>query len=295
MAAKNVWFNGKLLPSEQASVSVYDHGLLYGDGVFEGIRIYKNRVLKMRTHLVRLWESARSIRLEIPYSIEHLEEGIRQTAKANAIADGYIRLVVTRGAGPLGLNPFLCKQPNVFIIVDTITLYPAELYEKGMSIVTAATIRNHPNAISPRIKSLNYLNNIMAKIEGLNAGAPETLMLNHQGFVAECSADNVFAIRQRPGRAPLLWTPPLEAGALEGVTRNLVLDLARKAGFDLCFDNMTRHDLYTADECFITGTAAEVVAVTRIDGRPIGPGVVGPVTRQLLDAFRKLVAHAPED
>jgi branched-chain amino acid aminotransferase len=292
--AKHVWFNGQLVPGDQPSISVYDHGLLYGDGVFEGIRIYKDRVLKMRTHLRRLFQGARSIHLNIPYSTEQLEQAIRDAAKANGISDGYIRLVVTRGIGNLGLNPYLCPKPNVFVIADTITLYPAEMYEKGMAIITAATIRNHPAANSAQVKSLNYLGSVLAKIEAVNAGAPEALMLNHLGYVAECTADNIFAVRHRNGK-PVLMTPPLHAGILEGVTRGIVMDLARAAGIEVAEPDMTRHDLFTADEMFLTGTAAEVIPVTKLDARPIANGEVGPITRQLIAAFKKLVQHAPED
>ncbi len=290
MSEKQVWFNGKLVPASQAAVSVYDHGLLYGDGVFEGIRAYNGRVLKMRTHLQRLFDSARAIALQLPYSIEQLEQAIRQTLSANGLSDGYIRLCITRGTGNLGLNPYLCKAPTAFIIADTIQLYPPEMYENGLEIVTASTIRNHPDALSPRIKSLNYLNNIMAKIEGIKAGCAEALMLNHMGFVAECTGDNIFILR----RGELL-TPPVNAGALEGVTRNLVIGLAREAGLPVRETDLTRHDIYIADECFLTGTAAEVIPVTKIDARPIGGGSVGPITRRLIQAFHDMLRNPPED
>lgn len=287
---KQVWLNGQIVPAWRATVSVYDHGLLYGDGVFEGIRAYGGRVLKMRTHVQRLFDSARAIALQIPYSIEQIESGIREAIRANGLSDAYIRLVVTRGVGPLGLNPYQCKQPVVFVIADTIQLYPREMYENGLEIVTAATIRNHPAALSPRVKSLNYLNNIMAKIEGIKAGCAEALMLNHMGLVSECTGDNVFVIKNGS-----LLTPPIHAGILEGVTRNLVIALARGLGIAVRENDMTRHDIYTADECFLTGTAAEVIPVTRLDARPIGDGRPGPVTEKLIASFRKLVAHAPED
>lgn len=295
MPSKQIWFNGELLPADRAHLSVYDHGLLYGDGVFEGIRAYGGRVLKLRTHLARLFESARSIHLTVPYSAEHLERAVRQTLEVNELSDGYVRLCVTRGVGTLGLNPYHCPQPNVFIIADSIKLYPAEMYERGMGIVTAATIRNHPAALSPRIKSMNYLNNIMAKIEAIQAGAPEALMLNHQGNVAECTGDNVFVVGRGVDGRPRLATPPLHAGILEGITRNLVMAMAEAASYPVDQTDLTRHDLYTAEEVFLTGTAAEVIGVTKIDGRPIGDGEPGAVTRQMMKQFRELVACAPED
>jgi len=293
--ALQIWLNGQLVPAQQAVVSVFDHGLLYGDGVFEGIRCYGGRIFKLRTHLKRLFDSARAIRLEIPYTLDELDAACHATCRANNRRDGYIRLCVTRGVGTLGLNPFTCKTASVFIIADTIALYPAELYEKGMPVITASTMRNHPAALSPRIKSMNYLNNILAKIEAIDAGVLEAVMLNHQGFIAECTGDNIFIVRQLNGRTTLL-TPPLHAGALEGVTQTTVVDLARKAGLDVLRTDLTKHDLYTADEMFITGTAAEIMPVTHVDGRAIGDGKPGPITRQLTAAFRAmLAAGAPED
>ena len=289
--SKLIWLNGKLVPPEQANISVYDHGVLYGDGVFEGIRVYNSRVLKLRTHLVRLFESARSIRLTIHQSLDQLFAAVQETVKANHCVNGYIRLVVTRGAGSLGLNPFVCPSPNVFIIVDAITLYPAELYEKGLAVITSSVVRNHPAALSPRIKSLNYLNNILAKIEAIDAGVLEAVMLNTQGYVAECTGDNIFIVK-----SGTLYSPPLHAGVLEGITMNLVLDLARQAGIAIVRHDLTKHDLYIADEMFLTGTAAEVIPVTKMDGRVIGNGEPGPMTRQLIGAFKALVAKtAPED
>jgi branched-chain amino acid aminotransferase len=293
--SKQIWLNGELLPADQAKVSVYDHGLLYGDGVFEGIRVYNGRVFKLDTHLHRLYDSARAIRLNIPYDPRQLADAVRQTVKANQRADCYIRLCVSRGAGTLGVNPFVCARPNVFIIVDSIALYPKELYDKGLPVITSSIIRNHPSALNPRIKSLNYLNNILAKIEAIDAGVLEAVMLNHNGYVAECTGDNIFIVRQRAG-LPALLTPPLHAGVLEGVTRNVVIDLARRAGMDVAETDLTRHDLYTADEMFLTGTAAEVVPVTAMDKRTIGDGQPGPVTKKLNQAFRDLVReNAPED
>lgn len=292
---KSIWLDGKLVHPDDAKISVYDHGVLYGDGVFEGIRIYNHRIFKARTHLKRLFDSAKAIRLEIPYALDELMDAMRQTVAANELTNGYIRLCVTRGAGTLGLNPFLCKRPGVFIIADTIALYPRENYEHGLSVITSSVIRNHPAALSPRIKSLNYLNNIMAKIEAIDAGLVEAVMLNHNGHVAECTGDNIFIVRHRP-QGVSIATPPLHAGVLEGVTMNAVIDLAQAAGYPVCRDDLTRHDLYIADEMFLTGTAAEVIPVTRVDGRVIGAGEPGPITRQLIKAFHDMMADgAPED
>jgi branched-chain amino acid aminotransferase len=292
-----VWLDGKLVGEADANISVFDHGLLYGDGVFEGIRLYNGRVFKLATHLRRLDESARSIRLDLPITLDDLAHAVRETIEANGLTDGYIRLCVTRGNGPLGINPFTCDRPRVFIIAASIKLYPEQMYREGMSIVTAATIRNHPAALSPRIKSLNYLNNILAKIEAVDAGVPEAVMLNHQGHVAECTGDNLFLVRDMAGiDGPVVVTPPLHAGVLEGVTRNEVIRLAKDAGHVVREMDITRHDLYTTDELFLTGTAAEVIAVTSVDGRRIGTGSPGPVTQDLIARFRQLVAHdAPED
>jgi branched-chain amino acid aminotransferase len=278
-----VYINGKLFDKPDARVSVYDHGLLYGDGVFEGIRVYGGKVFRLREHVDRLFDSARAIRLEIPLGREQMAEAVNATVKANAKQEGYIRLVVTRGAGSLGLDPRKTTDPQVIIIVDDISLYPPELYENGLEIATVATIRNHPNAVNPRIKSLNYLNNILAKMEGIQAGCLEALMLNHKGEVAECTGDNVFVVKHG-----MLRTPPSDAGILEGVTRNAVLELAAAAKIPVQETVLTRHDLYTADEVFLTGTAAEVIAVVKCDGRPIGSGKPGPITRRLREAFHQL-------
>jgi len=290
-----VWLNGDLVPPQQAAINVYDHGLLYGDGVFEGIRVYGGRIFKCATHLKRLFDSAKSLRLNIPYSIDELTAAMRQTLEANKLENGYIRLCVTRGVGTLGLNPLNCERSSVFIIADAITLYPQEMYDNGMAIITSSVVRNHPASLSPRIKSMNYLPNIMAKIEALDAGLMEAVMLNPQGYVAECTGDNIFIVRDwDDGKA--LITPPLHAGVLEGVTMNVVINLARDAGIPVLRMDMTKHDLYVADEMFLTGTAAEVLPVTKVDGRLIGDGTPGAITQQLNKAFRDLVTnHAPED
>ncbi|MCA9296616.1 MAG: branched-chain-amino-acid transaminase [Phycisphaerales bacterium] len=278
-----MYLNGALVPKEQAVVSVYDHGLLYGDGIFEGIRIYNTRVFMLKEHIDRLYESAKAIRLTIPISAEEMTAAVERTVAANNLTDGYIRLVVTRGAGSLGLDIRRTSDPQVIIIADTITLYPPELYEQGMQIVTASTIRNHPGAVNPRIKSLNYLNNILAKIEGLKAGCVEALMLNHKGEVSECTGDNSFLVKRGE-----LYTPPTDAGILEGITRNAVIEIAGSINLTCNEQGLTRHDVYTADECFLTGSAAEVIPVVRVDSRPIGDGSPGPITRDLKERFHKL-------
>ena len=248
---EKVSINGTLVDQADATVSVFDHGLLYGDGVFEGIRVYGGKVFLHRQHIDRLYESAKAIRLEIPISPEQMIADVEKTVAANEITDGYVRLVVTRGAGTLGLDIRRTSDPQVIVIADTITLYPEELYENGLSIITASTVRNHSGALSPRIKSLNYLNNILAKIEGTDAGCAEALMLNHNGEVAECTGDNIFLVKQG-----IVRTPPTEAGILEGITRDAVIALAEQAGITVRQEPLVRHDVYTADECFLTGTAA---------------------------------------
>jgi len=279
-----VYVDGQLVDKADAKISVYDHGLLYGDGVFEGIRVYGGKVFLLTEHVVRLYESALAIRLTIPISQEQMVADVEKTVAANRIVDGYVRLVVTRGAGSLGLDIRKTEHPQVIIIADTITLYPEEFYEDGLSIITASTLRNHSAALSPRVKSLNYLNNILAKIEAVDAGCQEALMLNHKGEVAECTGDNIFIAKH--GK---LKTPPTDAGILEGITRNAVIELAEAAGLDVSQMTLVRHDIYTADECFLTGTAAEVVPVVNLDGRPIGDGKPGPITQDLRARFQKLV------
>jgi branched-chain amino acid aminotransferase len=282
-----IFLNDRLVEKEQAVVSVFDHGLLYGDGVFEGIRVYGGKVFLLQEHIDRLYESANAIRLAIPMSPADLIEATKQTVAANGIGDGYVRLVVTRGAGSLGLDIRRTSHPQIIIIADTITLYPREIYENGMNLVTASTIRNHPAALPARIKSLNYLNNILAKIEGTDAGTVEALMLNHKGEVAECTGDNIFIVKKG-----VLKTPSCDAGILEGITRNVVLKLAQDAGIRVQECTLIRHDLYVADEMFLTGTAAEVVPVVSLDGRQIGDGKPGPVTRQLLKLFHEFTRKA---
>lgn len=279
-----VWINGTYFDKEDAKVSVFDHGLLYGDGVFEGLRSYSGNVFKLKEHLIRLYESAAAILLQIPYSLDELTNHVNEALKTNEIVDGYIRLVVTRGSGTLGLDPHNCHDPQVIIIVDKIKLYPQEYYDKGLEIITASTMRNHPNALSSRVKSLNYLNNIMAKVEGTQAGCVEALMLNHNGHVSECTADNIFLVKNG-----VLSTPSVDAGILEGITRQTVIDLAREGGLEVVESVLSRHDVYVADECFLTGTAAEIAPIVKVDQRQIGSGQPGPVTKQLHEKFHKLV------
>jgi branched-chain amino acid aminotransferase len=279
-----IFLDGKIVPVADARVSVFDHGLLYGDGVFEGIRSYNGRVFRLQAHLQRLEDSARAVRLQLPMTLDELSKAVYDTLKANNIVNGYIRLVVTRGVGTLGLSPNRTSNPSVFIIADQIELYPKELYENGMAVISSSVVRNHPNALSPRIKSMNYLNNILAKIEALDADVYEAIMYNHLGFVSECTGDNLFLVRDG-----VLLTPPISAGILEGITRNAVIELIRKRNLVLHEIDLTRHDIYVADECFLTGTAAEVIPVTRVDSRPIGEGVPGPITRQLTADFKELV------
>lgn len=278
-----IYISGEYYAKEDAKISVYDHGLLYGDGVFEGMRSYGGRVFRLDEHLDRLYKSAKAIWLEIPISKEAMADAVNETLSKNKLTDAYLRLIVTRGAGTLGLDPNRTSNPQVIIIADKITLYPEEYYRDGLEIVSVSTIRNHPAALSPRIKSLNYLNNILAKIEGLQAGCIEALMLNHKGEVAECTGDNIFLVRDG-----VLLTPPLEAGILEGITRQAVIDLAVANSISVREIPLTKHDVYIADECFLTGSAAEVIPVVKVDSRSIGTGKPGPITQRLTKAFREL-------
>ena len=284
-----VFIDGKYYSAQQAKISVFDHGLLYGDGVFEGIRAYNGRVFKLKEHIERLYCSAKAILLEIPLSPEAVTRAVVETCRRNRIRNGYVRLLVTRGVGTLGLNPNRCKRPSVIIIAGTIQLYPPEYYEKGLEIVTVPTTRNLHSAVNPAIKSLNYLNNILAKIEANIAGVEEAIMLNAEGYVAECTGDNVFIVK-----AGKLLTPPLYAGALYGVTRGVVLDLARERGVPVLETNLTRYDLFNAHECFLTGTGAEIIAVVKIDGRVIGNGKPGTLTRDLEKRYRALTRVSGE-
>jgi branched-chain amino acid aminotransferase len=278
-----IYINGKFYDKENAKVSVYDHGFLYGDGIFEGMRSYGGKVFRLKQHLDRLWASAKAIWLKMPITQEEMAKAVNDTLAKNNIQDGYIRLVVTRGAGALGLDPNRCSDPQVIVIADHIQLYPKEMYEKGLEIITASTIRNHAAALNPRIKSLNYLNNIMAKIEGLQAGCVEALMLNAKGEVAECTADNIFIVRRGT-----LQTPPIDAGILEGITRDAVIELAGEMKIPLQQIALTRHDIFIADECFITGSAAEIIPVVKLDSRVIGDGKPGPITKKLTERFHQL-------
>ena len=279
------WLNGTLVDKEDAKLTVFDHGTLYGDGVFEGIRIYGGKVFELRAHVERLFESARQIRLAIPYTKQELGDAIYETLRANEIVDGYIRLVVTRGYGTLGLSPFKCPDPSVFIIADQIALYPEEMYVNGMAVIIAETIRTSARMLKPSIKSLNYLNNILAKIEAIDAGVAEAIMLNQQGNVAECTGDNLFVVKDGQ-----VITPPLDAGILGGITRGVVMRLAGELSFSPVERDITVEALYDADECFLTGTAAEVISVTKVDSRSIGAGRPGPITQELLAAFRQYIA-----
>ncbi|MDF7805998.1 branched-chain-amino-acid transaminase [Pontiellaceae bacterium B12219] len=275
-----IFLGDKLVDEKDAVVSVFDHGLLYGDGVFEGIRAYNGRVFLLEEHIDRLYDSAKAIVLNIPMTKAEMAEAVVETCKANEISDGYIRLVVTRGKGTLGLNPYLCEKAEVIIIAAKIQLYPQELYDNGLKIVTVGTVRNHSEAINPRIKSLNYLNNIMAKIEAINAGCMECLMLNHKGEVAEASGDNIFVIKNG-----VITTPPSSCGALEGLTRNKVIELARAEGYEVREAPMARYDIYVADEVFLTGTAAEIISVVDVDKREIGDGKPGAITNKLAELY----------
>jgi branched-chain amino acid aminotransferase len=278
--ALKIWLYDKLVDQADAKISVFDHALLYGDGVFEGIRVYGGKIFEFDAHLDRLYNSAKVIRLVIPMDKENLADAVKKTIEANNIVEGYIRLVVTRGVGDLGLNPFICEEAGIIIIADSIQLYPMELYETGLKVVSATTIRNHPLALPPQIKSLNYLNNILAKIEALDKGASETIMYNHEGYVAEASGDNVFIVKDG-----IVYAPPIQAGSLEGITRAVVMRLAKTENIEVVEKNLVRFDLYVCNEFFLTGTAAEVIGIVEMDGRVIGDGKPGPITRLLRKKF----------
>lgn len=278
-----IYINGDLVDESAAKISVFDHGLLYGDGVFEGIRFYEGRVFRLEEHIDRLYDSARAIHLEIPLDAAELIGAVLATIRANELQDGYVRLLVTRGPGSLGLNPFLCEKASVIIIASKIALYAEEKYQAGLALVTCSTRRPPPGALTPTVKSLNYLNNVMAKIEAITAGCEEGVMLNEQGYVAECTGDNIFIIKN--GEA---FTPPVSAGSLNGITRRVAMDLLRKLGHPPAEPMLTRYDLYTADELFLTGTAAEVIPVVKYDERLIGGGVPGKITLACIEAYHKL-------
>ena len=284
-----IYIDGEFYEKENAKISVFDHGLLYGDGVFEGIRFYNGRVFRLHEHIDRLYDSAHAICLKVGLAKEALTEALLETIRLNELRDGYLRLVVTRGCGDLGLNPNLCPKATVFIIASKITLYSEEKYEKGLEVVTCATRRIPHGALSPMVKSLNYLNNVMAKIEAQQAGAGEGLMLNEQGFVSECTGDNIFTVKKG-----VIYTPPISSGALSGVTRNVVFEMAAELGITILEPNMTRYDIFTADECFLTGTAAEIIPAVKLDTREIGSGTPGPLTRKLIERFRELTATCGE-
>jgi branched-chain amino acid aminotransferase len=284
-----IFIDGKFFNERDAKISVFDHGLLYGDGIFEGIRAYNGRVFKLKEHIDRLFCSAKAILLELPMSHSELMKATVETCRKNKLRDGYIRLVVTRGIGSLGLSPKSCKRPSVIIIAGSIQLYPPEFYAKGLTIITVPTTRNLHSALNPAIKSLNYLNNILAKIEANNGGCEEAVMLNAEGFVAECTGDNLFIVKNGE-----LFTPPLSAGALYGITRQTVIELAEQSGLKVSEPNLTRYDLFNADECFLTGTGAELIPVVKIDGRVIGAGKPGKITRKLVEDYRALTKVSGE-
>jgi branched-chain amino acid aminotransferase len=279
-----IFLNGEFVTKENAKISVYDHGFLYGDGVFEGIRVYSGNVFRLHEHIDRLYNSAKSILLAIPYTKEEMIDYVIETIRRNQYQDAYIRLVISRGVGDLGLDPYNCKTPQVVIIAEPLALFPKHLYETGIEVVTVATRRNRSDVLSPKVKSLNYLNNILVKIEAHLANVSEALILNDQGYVAEGSGDNVFIIKDK-----VVYTPPGYVGALEGITRQAIIEIARDLGYDVKEEPFTRHDVYVADEVFLTGTAAEVIAVVKVDGRVIGEGVPGPHTKRLLEEFRRRV------
>lgn len=284
-----IYIDGKYYSENQAKISVFDHGLLYGDGIFEGIRAYNGRVFKLKEHVDRLFASAKAILLQIPMAHAGIMDAVVETCRRNKLRDGYIRLVVTRGVGTLGLNPNRCKNPSIIIIAGKIQLYPPEYYQKGMEIITVPTVRNLHSALNPAIKSLNYLNNILAKIEANNAGCEEAILLNAEGFVSECTGDNLFIVKDGH-----LFTPPLSAGALYGITRRVVMELAAESGVQVSEPMLTRYDVFNADECFLTGTGAEIVPVVKIDGRIIGSGRPGQLTQRLVSQYHSLTKVSGE-
>ncbi len=279
-----IYLDGKFVDQADAKVSVFDHGLLYGDGIFEGIRLYQGNIFRLEEHLERLEYSAKALLLKMPWSRKEIAEATCESCRQNNLTDGYIRLVVTRGVGDLGLSPWLCPKPSIFIIADKINLYPAEYYTKGLEIVTVATRRNNPAALSPAVKSLNYLNNILAKIEARQAGALEAIMLNDQGYVAECTGDNIFIVHKGE-----ILTPAASQGALKGITRDTIFDIAKEIGVPIREADLTRYDVWCSDECFLTGTGAEVIPVVKLDGREIGDAKPGAITQKVLAAFRRRV------
>ncbi len=280
---QKIWLDGEIVDKSEAKISVFDHGLLYGDGIFEGIRMYSGRVFRLDEHIDRLFDSAKAILLTLPWTKEEVIQATVDIVKANGLTDGYIRLVITRGTGGLGLNPYLCETPSMFIIAANIQLYPEENYTNGLELITCATRRPTPASLSPQVKSLNYLNNVMAKIECIQAGVMEGIMLNEQGLVAECTGDNVFILKNG-----IVYTPPISDGSLDGITRKVIFDLCESENITIQERSMTRYDIYTADEAFLTGTAAEVIPFVKLDQREIGDGKPGPISQQLITAFRKL-------
>jgi len=280
---QKIWLDGKIIDKADAKISVFDHGLLYGDGIFEGIRMYSGKVFRLEEHIARLFSSAKSILLELPWTQQEVIQATVDTIKANNLINGYVRLVITRGVGGLGLNPYLCEKPSMFIIAANIKLYSDESYENGMDLITCATRRPTPASLSPQVKSLNYLNNVMAKIECIQAGVMEGIMLNEQGYVAECTGDNVFIVKRG-----VVYTPPVSDGSLDGITREVIFDLCNSEEIEIREMSMTRHDVFTCDEAFLTGTAAEVIPFVKLDQRVIGNGKPGPISRRLIHAFRKL-------
>ena len=283
-----IFLNGEFVEKDKANVSVFDHGVLYGDGIFEGIRAYNGRVFRLNEHVDRFFNAAKAIMLEIPYSKQEITDIVVETCSKTTMNDCYIRLVATRGKGDLGLSPKNCTKPTVFCIAANVSLYPKEMYENGMPLITSVQRRNKATIIDPQIKSLNYLNNILAKIEANRAGVPEALMLNHDGIVCECTGDNIFIVKDG-----VIYTPPVYIGILDGITRRVVIELAQKLGYKVVETQFTLFNVYSADECFLTGTAAEAIAVTKVDDRVIGTGKCGKITDEILKAFREY-AKTPE-